>query len=68
MLWKNHRTTERQKQKKLTFLTNELHNDGRVVEAHIVRTVVKPYIRDLNREWSQMTALDKLLHYEKNNV
>ena len=68
MLWKNHRTIERQKQKKLVFLANELHNDGRVVEAHIVRTIVKPYIRDLNRKWSQMTALDKLFHYEKSNV
>ena len=69
MLWKNHRTIERQKQKKLTFLANELHGVGRTTEAHVVRTIVKPYIRDLNRHWSKMTAFDKLKkHYEKSTV
>lgn len=66
-LWKDHRAIERKKQRKLTFLANELHNDGRVVEAHVVRTIVKPYIRDLNRKWSKMSALDKLKN-EKSNV
>ena len=60
VLWKDHRAIERKKQKKLTFLANELDNAGRHVEGHIVRTIVKPYIRDLNRKWSKMTALDKL--------
>ena len=44
VLWKNHRMIERKKQRKLTYLANELYNDGRIVEAHIVRTIVKPYI------------------------
>ena len=55
VLWKDHRAIERKKQKKLTFLANELSNTGRYVEGHIVRTIVKPYIRDLNRQWSKMT-------------
>ena len=48
---------ERKKQRKLTFLANDA---GRIVEAHIVRTIFKPYIRDLNKKWSKMTALKKL--------
>ena len=60
VLWKNHRMIERKKQRKLTFLADELRNVGRVVEAHTIRTIVKPYIRDLNLKWSKMTALEKL--------
>ena len=60
ILWKDHRAIGRKKQRKLTFLANELHGAGRVVEAHIVRTIVKPYIRDLNKKWPKMTALEKL--------
>ena len=60
VLWKDHKAIERKKQRKLTFLANELGNEGRHVEGHIVRTIVKPYIRDLNRQWSKMNAVDKL--------
>ena len=60
VLWHDHRAIERKKQRKLTFLANELDNTGRHVEGHIVRTIVKPYIRDLNRKWSKMAAVDKL--------
>ena len=60
VLWKNHRAIERKKQRKLTFLADELHGVGRIIEAHIIRTIVKPYIRDLNKKWSKMTALEKL--------
>ena len=60
VLWRDHRAIERKRQKKLTFLANELGNTGRHVEGHIIRTIVKPYIRDLNRKWSKMTALEKL--------
>ena len=68
ILWKDHRAIERKKQRKLTFLANELHRDGSIVEAHIVRTIVKPYIRDLNQNWSKMTAIEKLKYHEKSNV
>ena len=60
VLLKNHRMLERKKRRKLTFLANELHENGRIVEAHIVRTIVKTYIRDLNKKWYKMTALEKL--------
>ena len=54
--------------KKLTFLANEVDNAGRTVEAHIVRTIVKPYIRDLNLKWSKMTALGKCYYAGKPQV
>ena len=60
LLWRDHRAIERKKQKRLTFLANELSNAGRQVEGHIARTIVKPYIRGLNRKWSKMTAFEKL--------
>ena len=65
IVWKNHRAMERKKNQKLTFLANELDNAGRTVEAHIVRTIVKPYIRDLNLKWSKMTALGKCYYAGK---
>ena len=60
VLWKDHKAIERNKQRKLTFLADELSNTGQHVEGHIIRTIVKPYIRDLNRKWLKMTALEKL--------
>ena len=60
ILWKDHRAIERKKQRKLTFLAKELDRVDRYVEGHIVRTIVKPYIRDLNKKWSRMIALEKL--------
>ena len=60
VLWTNHRAVERKKQKKLTFLANELEKAGRHVEAHVVRVIVKPNIRDMNLKWSKMNALEKL--------
>ena len=60
VLWRNHKTVERRKQVKLTFLADELEKAGRHVEGHVVRTIVKPYIRDMNLKWSKMTAVDKL--------
>ena len=60
VLWRDHRAIERKKKKRLTFLANELSDAGQHVQGHIVRTIVKPYIRDLNKNWSKMTAVDKL--------
>ena len=60
VLRKDHKMIERKKKKKSSFLANELSKAGRHVEGHIVRMIVKPYIRDLNRNWAKMTALDKL--------
>ena len=60
VLWKNRRAVERRKQVKLTLLADELEKAGRVAEAHVVRTIVKPHIRDMNLKWSKMTPVDKL--------
>ena len=60
VLWKDHKTIERKKQKKLSFLAKELNNGGQYVKAHIVRTIVKPCIRDMNLKWSKMTCVQKL--------
>ena len=61
VLWKDHRAIERKKQRKLTFLANELDTAGRTIEAHVVRTIMKPYVRAMNRKWSKMSALEKLI-------
>ena len=60
VLWKNRKAIERKKQKKLTFLSRELYNARRYTEALIVRTIVKPCIRDMNMKWSKMKAEQKL--------
>ena len=56
-LWKDHRAIEQKKQ--IKFLAEVLDEAGRHTEAHTVRIIVKPYIRDLNLKWRNMTALDK---------
>ena len=66
VLWKNHKSIERKKQRRLSFLANELDNAGQLVKAHIVRTIVKPYIRDMNLKWSKMTSVQKLKTVEWN--
>ena len=30
------------------------------MEAHVVRVIVKPYIRDLNLKWKNMSTLEKV--------
>lgn len=58
-LKKNHKNIEKDKQKKLTFLANQLDKVGRKGEAHVVRIIVKPYIYELNSKWREMTAMEK---------
>ena len=60
ILWKNHKSIERKKQRRLSFLANELDNTAQHVKAHIIRTIVKPYIRDMNLKWGKMTSVQKL--------
>ena len=60
VLWKDHRAIERKKQKKLSFLAKEFNNGGQYVKAHIVWTIVKPCIRDMNLKWSKMTCVQKI--------
>ena len=49
-LWKDHMAIEQKKQ---------IDEAGRHMEARMVRIIVKPYIRDLNLKWRNMSALDK---------
>ena len=60
VLWKHHKAIVRKKQRKLTFLANELDNVGRLVEAHVVRIIVKPYIRDLNKKMVGNDCIGKI--------
>ena len=60
VLKKNHKNIEQDKQKKLSFLANQLEKAGRKGEAHVVRIIVKPYIYELNSKWREMTAMEKL--------
>lgn len=60
VLWKDHVAIERRKQRKLSFLAEVLDEAGRHAEAHLVKIIVKPYIRDLNLKWRNMSALDKV--------
>ena len=53
VLSNDYKATERE----LTVLANESDNAERIMEAHIVRTIVKPYIQDLNLK---MTAMEKV--------
>ena len=54
------RGIEQKKQKKLTFLANEFDKVGRTVEAHVVRTIVKPYVHYMNLGWGKMSVVKKL--------
>lgn len=53
-LWRDHMAIERQKQKKLIFLAKVLDETGRHMEAHVVRIIVKPYIRDLRPKMAEI--------------
>ena len=64
-LWKNHKAIERKKQEKLTFLANEMDKAGRHVEAHVVRTIVKPNLKEMRKDWEEMTAMQKYVAAER---
>ena len=58
-LWKDNMAIERKNKKKSNFFAEVFDEEGRHIEVHVVRVIVKPYIRDLNLNWRNMTALDK---------
>ena len=64
-LWKNHKAIERKKQKRLAFPANEMDKAGRHVEAHVVRTIVKPHVKDMGKAWEEMTAMQKYMTVER---
>ena len=64
-LWKNHKEIERKKQEKLSFLANEMDKAGREIEAHVVRTIAKPHMKEMGKEWEEMTAMQKFKAVER---
>ena len=58
-LKKDHKKIAKHEQKMLSFLANEMHKAGRQTEAHVVRIIVKPYLQQARKKWTEMTAMQK---------
>ena len=58
-LKKDHRKVVKHEQRMLSFLANEMDKAGRNVEAHVVRTIVKPHLKEMKKDWEEMTAMQK---------
>ena len=58
-MWKDRKGIELKRQRKLEDLANLLDKDGRYQEAHVVRIIVKPYLEEMNRKWTNMTTQEK---------
>ena len=58
-MWKDRKEIELRRQRKLENLSKLLDKDERYQEAHIIRIIVKPYLEEMNRKWTNMTALEK---------
>ena len=64
-LKKDHRKVVKHEQRMLAFLANEMDKAGRHVEAHVVRTIVKPHVKDMGKAWEEMTAMQKYMTVER---
>ena len=49
-LKKDHRKVVKHEQRMLSFLANEMDKAGREIEAHVVRTIVKPHMKKMGKE------------------
>ena len=58
-MWRSRKGIELKRQRKLEDLANLLDNDERYQEAHVIRIIVKPYLEEMNRGWTNMTAMGK---------
>ena len=58
-LKKDHRKVVKHEQRMLSFLANEMDKAGREIEAYVVRTIVKPHVKEMGKEWEGMTAMQK---------
>ena len=58
-LKKDHKKFTKHEQKMLSFLANEMHKAGRQTEGHVVRIIVKPYLQQARKKWTEMTAMQK---------
>ena len=64
-LKKDHRKVVKHEQRMFSFLANEMDKAGREIEAHVVRTIVKPHIKEMGKEWEEMTAMQKFKAVER---
>ena len=64
-LKKDHRKVVKHEQKMLSFLANEMGKAGRLVEAHVVMTIVKPNLKEMRKDWEEMTAMQKFKAAER---
>ena len=64
-LKKDHRKVVKHEQRMLSFLANEMDKAGRHVEAHVVRTIVKPNLKEMRKDWEEMTAMQKYVAAER---
>ena len=58
-LKKDHTKVVKHEQRMLSFLANEMDKAGRNVEAHVVKTIVKPHLKEMKKDWEEMTAMQK---------
>ena len=58
-MWKDREGIEIKRQRKLEYLAKLLDKNERYQEAHIIRIIVKPYLEEMNRKWTNMTAQEK---------
>ena len=57
VMWKDRKGIELKRQ--LEHLAKLLDKNERYQEAHIIRIIVKPYLEEMNRKWTNMTAQEK---------
>ena len=64
-LKKDHRKAVKHEQRMLSFLANEMDKAGRKIEAHVVRTIVKPHMKEMGKGFEEMTAMQKFRAVER---
>ena len=64
-LKKDHGKAVKHEQKMLAFLAYEMDKAGRHVEAHAVRIVVKPHLKEMKKDWEKMTPVQKYVAAER---
>ena len=64
-LKKDHGKAVKHEQKMLAFLAYEMDKAGRHVEAHVVRIVVKPHLKEMKKDWEKMTPVQKYVAAER---
>ena len=58
-MWKDRKGIELKRQRKLERIAILLDKNERYQEAYVIRIIVKPYLKELNKKWTNMTAQEK---------